>query len=356
MRFPTGTLSPGHKRLAAAGLAFLLALVAILPYTFRVAPVPAEFVLSADGDQAGWNQSGDPHGWSPDEDEYGWSAAYFGGRLAHLDFSPGDGDSDPGWSPSTYWALTQPMATRLVYAIAMGTTDAPAPAARPVFEPVRPLVWRADQARVLDPETRLRLRFVATLCAAAGLALIAWRLQWWGLIASVVFLGLPHVRSDLALAWAEGPLLLGLGLSIAGLGRRWFGAAVGLAAGFKLTALGLWPLLLIPGANGRGRYGPLRGLLYALAVWTFLEPPSWFAGGPLYLRFMLHMRVLNEFTQSTQFGMYVPARYLWPAELLLLVGLAAFARHALGNGLPALRWPQCRRATGTALWPVVRGS
>src|SRR5438876_1040595 len=46
-----------------------------------------------------------------DEAQYIWSAAYFGGRVARLDFRPqGDDPQEalwaPGWSPNSWWART----------------------------------------------------------------------------------------------------------------------------------------------------------------------------------------------------------------------------------------------------------
>jgi hypothetical protein len=326
-------------RFRAGTAGFLLSLAALLPQAFNVAAVPERFLLSPDGDQAGWTLDGPLNGWSPDEDEYGWSAAYYGSRAARLDLSPGAGGSDPGWSPNTYWAVTQPMGTRFLFAAALGISGAEAPARRPALQQAAPREWLADTETMLAPSTRLVLRIAAVVCAALGLALVAWRLSWWGLAAAGLFLALPNVRSDLALAWAEGPLLLGIGICIAGYGRRWFGAALGLAASFKLTALGLWPLLFAPGA-GHGRRPVLRAAISALAVWTLLDPPSWFAGGPAFLGAMLRVRMLNELAQNESFGLYAPARYQWPAQLLVLVGLALLARWIRAEFRP----PQPRRS------------
>src|SRR5579884_3348482 len=258
-------LRSARFRASAAG--FLLSLAALLPQAFKVAAVPERFLLSPDGDQAGWTLDGPPYGWSPDEDEYGWSAAYYGSRAARLDLSPGAGGSDPGWSPNSYWAVTQPMGTRFLFAAALGISGAEAPARRPALQQAAPREWLADTETMLAPSTRRVLRIAAVVCAALGLA-----------------------------------------------------------ASFKLTALGLWPLLFVPGAAGRGRRPVVRGAISALAVWTLLDPPSWFAGGPAFLGVMLRVRMLNELAQNESFGLYAPARYQWPARLLVLVGLALLAR------------------------------
>jgi hypothetical protein len=113
-------------------------------------------------------------------------------------------------------------------------------------------------------------------------------------VASVLFLMLPNVREDLSRAWAEGPLLLGFGICAFAYRSRWFGPACGVAATFKLTALGLWPLLLLRRAHGGARFGPTVGLLAALLVWTILTPPAWYGYGPGYL---VHM-VVDRATET----------------------------------------------------------
>src|SRR4051812_7142425 len=88
-------------RLFSALAAFIIAIVIIAPLTFTE-PV------------------------NVDEDQYIWSAAYFGGKVLGLDFSPvgSDDETGPGWSPSAWWSLTQPMGTRLLYAPVLGLTSA----------------------------------------------------------------------------------------------------------------------------------------------------------------------------------------------------------------------------------------
>lgn len=269
-----------------------------------------------------------------DEAHYGWSAAYYGGRLARLDLSPQGTDlySDPAWSPFGYWALTQPMGARLIYAVTLGLTRQPAPTAMYNFG--RPL---AEQpAAVLTPAALLALRLAASLCAALGLGLIAWRLGWPGAAAGLLLLLIPHVPADLARAWAEAPLLLGFGLAVATFGTRWFGAACGVAAAMKLTALLLWPLLLWRRAAGSRRWGVLGSIVSAILVWILLTPPSWFLGGPFFLAVMLNNRRGEQALLSSQAaikgdevlaGLFVPTRYWIPLELaLLLLGACLIPR------------------------------
>lgn len=265
-----------------------------------------------------------------DEADYALIGAYYGARLARLDFSTVERNlqNDPGWSPRGIWALTQPMGTRLLYAAVLGATGLPAPTAQ----------WDFDNGPV--PEAMLRqdsliaMRLAAILCAALGLAAVAFRFRWRACAAIFLFLLIPHVRSDLTRGWAEGPLLLGCGLCVASFGTRWFAVACGLAATAKLTALGLWPLLLWPRATGGQRWASAVGLLTASAVWTALTPPAWFAGGPIYLPVMIVARLASYADQSTRVGMagyegvgdfFLPTRYLLPLELAGLLLLATGA-------------------------------
>jgi hypothetical protein len=271
-----------------------------------------------------------------DEAQYVWSAAYFGGRAAHLDFGAGNKDSytDPGWHPQAAWSASQPMGSRLVYAAALGLTGAPAPAL--------PFSWHDPAFQ--GPDTRLApatlqvTRLAAVLCAAGGFALLAARFGWPGTGAAALLLALAPIREDLARAWAEGPLLLGIGLCAVAYGSRWFAPACGAAATFKLTALGLWPLTLWPGATGRLGGSPVRGLLVAAVVWSALTPPSWFLGGPAYLGVMLRTRATETANMSTMYGgplgVFFPSRYGLPllvagALLLAWVASRALARAAL---------------------------
>jgi hypothetical protein len=261
-----------------------------------------------------------------DEADYALIGTYYGERIAQLDLSTAERNiqNDPGWSPRGIWALTQPMGTRLLYAAVLGATDLPAPTQQ----------W--DYVNGPVPEAMLRqdslvaMRIAAILCAALGLATIALRFRWRACAAIFVFLLIPHVRADLTRGWAEGPLLLGCGLCVATFGTRWFGVACGLAATAKLTALGLWPLLLWPRATGGKRWSVTLGVLSACVVWTAMTPPSWFAGGPIYLPIMIIARLASYADQSSRVGsvgyegvgnFFLPTRYLLPVELATLLAL-----------------------------------
>ena len=258
-----------------------------------------------------------------DEAQYVWSAAYYGGRLARWDFSPAGPNlyTNPGWEPFDYWPLTQPFGTRAVYAAVLRLSGLPAPTAPYSYSD--PGLEGPDTA--VPAETLPVVRLAAVACAAVGLALIALRFGWAGTGAGFLFLLLPFVASDLARAWAEGPLLLGMGIVAVAFGTPWLGAALGLAAAFKLTGLALWPLLLVrPGGYRRLPFG----LLSAFAVWTILTPQSWFGGGPIYL---VPMLVYREFIYSGQsvtypgfMGHFLPTRYLWPMELAMCLLITSY--------------------------------
>jgi hypothetical protein len=225
------------------------------------------------------------------------------------------------------------MGTRFVYALALGVSGLPAPARTP--NGVSDYLAAPDPATLLGHESLLLLRSGAIVCAALGLGLVSVRFRWRGVTATLLLLGIPHVRPDLVRAWAEGPLFLAFGLCTLAYGTRWFGRACGLAATMKLTALGLWPLLLWPGAHGRGRRWPRpRGVASALVVWTVLTPPAWFAGGPLYLLVMVFHRG-NEYQGQSALvgapgypgvgGWFFPTRYLLPLELAATLALTSGA-------------------------------
>lgn len=280
----------------------------------------------------------------PDEDHYAYSGAYFTGLLVRGDFriDRPDPTTDPGWNPYGYWALTQPMGVRLLYGAVLAATGEPAPAQAWNYSgTVPPLDTQ------LAPDALHVLRLTALLCAAIGFGLLAARCGWIGVAAAALLLAIPDVRADLVRAWAEGPLLLGVGLVASTLGRRGLGAACAVAATFKLTALVFWPLLFLPRWGGRHR----GQLAVCLAIWTLLTPPSWFRGGPFYLVPMLVQRDLAFTRQSALVGTpwheglggwFLPSRYLWPIELLGALALSAgFAWLWQRRGMPrfGLRWP-----------------
>ncbi|HEY8691395.1 MAG TPA: hypothetical protein VIR57_01505 [Chloroflexota bacterium] len=301
-------------RLGAALAVFVLALIVILPSASQLAPYPIE-------------------------DEYGWGGAYFGARLLHLDFSPGPGTyDDPGWAAENHWTLTQPMASRFVFGLALavsGSHTPPVPFDWRTANVNDPAHWYDNAQTMLSPAARWVMRLAAAVCAGLGLACIAARLGWAGALGGALFLLLPNVPTDLGYGWAEGPLLLGIGLCVLAYGKPWFGPALGLAAAFKLTALGLWPALLIPRSSGRGRWAMLLGAVGAAGMWTLFDPPSWFSGGPLYLVLMLADRLGEHATQSRTmgglFGEYFPTRYLLPFELTLAVGGAWLVLRVLAH-------------------------
>lgn len=140
-----------------------------------------------------------------------------------------------------------------------------------------------------------------------------------------MLLVVPHVRSDLPRAWAEAPLLLGLVLCAVTFRTRWFPVFCAVAATFKLTALGVWPLVFLFHRIGKSRVAHTLALLVTVGVWTVLTPPAWFSGGPLFLGAMMLNRAHEHSGQSAMLGgplgMYVPTRYLLPIELAVIVAL-----------------------------------
>ncbi len=289
------------RRLAPAIIVFLLALVAIVPSALSL---PQHL----------------------DEGHYAYISAYYGGKISRLDLAPVGGANeflDPGWDPVTFWSLTQPMGPRYIYAAVLGVTGAPTPATPWVIDDPLP----RDPTVPIADYTRTVMRSCAVLLAAIGLALLAHRLRWPAAVAIGVFLLIPHVRDDLARAWAEGPLLFSFGLAAAAWGTRWFAPACGLAVLCKLTALPLWLLAFHHGFGG-SRYRHIAGIVVPWLVWTALMPPAWFLGGPTYLGVMLRMRWAEYGIQRTVadpeiwgslFGHYFPTRYLWPVELAVLL-------------------------------------
>jgi hypothetical protein len=313
------------RRVAPAAALFLLALFILLPGVGVLAP-------------------------APDEEQYGWTGVYFGSRLRHLDFSPGaDQLSDPGWAGDSYWALTQPMGSRFVYAIAFAITGAQPPA-RPLLLWTDDSIMRPEQLQIdpnfsMSSRSLLIMRYTAIVCFALGLACIAWRLGWTAVLACALFVVLPATRVVYSLGWAEGPLMLGLGLVVLAWGTRWLPFALGLVASFKLTGLALWPAILLPGACGKNGWPRVWSVAAMLGLWTLLEPVSWFAGGPAYLVPMLWDRVQEYLIQThaaqrSGAPIFLPSRYLMPLELGLLLLLASrikriLRRRDVAESLPA---------------------
>lgn len=284
----------------------------------------------------------------PDEDQYAWSGAYFLQRIGHSAFDPGSGTfADPGWSSTTYWALTQPMGARYLYGLVLGVTGKAVPA-QPYDYPQRVLEpseqYVGQEAARLDWDSRQAMRVTAAVSSALALGLIVLRLGWLGLYAVLAVLVAPQAGTNLVMGWAEGPLLLALALCVATYGRRGFGPMLAVAAAVKLTAVALWPLLLIPGCSGRGRWARLIGGLTCLGLWTLLEPPSWFARpwfGPLYLWLMLRDRLAEHAMQTAlnSGSFFLSSRYALEGLFLCGIGAAAGLRICWG------RWRACAPAT-----------
>jgi hypothetical protein len=270
-------------RLAPAILAFIITLCAL---------VPSALSLPQNGD----------------ESQYAWTAAYYGGRLTRFDFQQNGTDEllDPGWSVESVWATTQPMGTRFTYAIAMALTR--------TCPPEQPYDWsRQSEPQPLaeiPSDTLLVLRITSIVCASLGLAMFALKWGWYIPIGSALVLLFPSVRDDLALARAEGQLMLGFGLLAITAKTRWFPVACALAASFKLTALIVWPLLLIPSFSRWSKLEVLGPACTTLVLWSLINPPSWFVFGPGMFVYLAIDRILEFSHQSTRSaGLYSPTRY-----------------------------------------------
>jgi hypothetical protein len=280
----------------------------------------------------------------PDEAQYGWSAAYFGSLVAHGDLSlnGSDGFVDPGWNPFSYWSRTTGTGTRFWFAGALAVTGSEAPA-RPYSFTDRTL---QGPDTLLSDSTLLVLRIAAIFAAALGLGLMAWRLGLPAALGIAVFLALPNVREDLGRAWAEGPLLLGLGMIVASYGSRFFAVACAIAATFKLTAIGLWPLVVLRRANGGLRSWKAVALL--LLVWTVISPQSWWILGPPDVLVLVQARAEAFAGQSEAVGgFFLPSRYLWPLELAACIGLSlVVSRLAHGRSWLRIRSARLEKQPG----------
>jgi hypothetical protein len=256
---------------------------------------------------------------NPDEDQYAWSAAYYGKKVLAGDFSRRGSDIwvDPGWDPRSYWGRS--MGTRAVYALGVATPWAQAPRA-PYSYTERD---RQGPETRLDRRSLVALRLLALLCAALGAAMLAWRFGWPGALAVGVLLMLPQNAENFARAWAGGPLLLAFGVTAAAYGSRRFPFVLGAVSTVKFTAVGLWPLLLFRSAHGwRSRF---LALAATVATWVLLTPPSWYREGPGLLLSLAGVRVAEYSAgQSTDGGLFMPARYLWPFELAALLAVTVW--------------------------------
>lgn len=253
-----------------------------------------------------------------DECMYIWKAAYY---TTPPITAGADEYLSPGWNPLAFWALEQPFGSHLLYAAALKIFRVNAPS----FPHNYGVSWYPIPEVAIPDATLPVVRITAMFMAALGLSLITFRLGWRGLLAGALFLAIPHVREDLARAWAEGPLLLGIGLCVLSYGTPWFTLAVGLATGFKLTAIVLWPVVWFTSPIKLAHMRSLLNIIVASFLYAITTPYSWLAGGPAYLVFQLVYRLREFLSQSARtaeiVGPFPPTRYLWPLELAALLGI-----------------------------------
>jgi len=254
----------------------------------------------------------------PDEDQWVWAAGYYTTLALHGDFRPRGPDrwSDPRWDPRSYWGVTQ--GTPWLQGLALQITPGTSAPARP-YSFTDPAFQGPDTA--VDLHTLRVLRLFAVLWGAIGAALIAVRFRWVGTAAIAILTVLPGNVESFTRVWAEGPLLLGLGLCAVAWGWRWFPVVLGAVTTTKLTMLGLWPLVFWRRSHGRRIW---VACLLLLGSWMLFMPPSWFGGGPFHLVTMIDHRVGQFRGQAESYGeggIFLPARYLWPFELALLLGI-----------------------------------
>jgi hypothetical protein len=288
-------------RVLTATLAGALTASLILPYVFRASH-------------------------NPDEDQYAWSAAYYGKKVLARDFSPHGADLwvDPGWDPRSYWGRS--MGTRAVYALGLATPWASAPDAPYSYTELD----RQGPETRLDRSSLIALRLLAMSCAILGAAMLAWRFGWPGVLSVGVLLVLPQNAENFARAWAAGPLLLAFGLVALAYGSRWFPFVLGAVSTVKFTAVGLWPLVLLRRAHGWRSRG--LALAATIATWVLLTPPAWYRDGPGMLLTLAGVRV-DEYSagQSADGGLFLPARYIWPFELAVLLALTVWIARRRSN-------------------------
>ena len=243
-----------------------------------------------------------------DEDQYVWAGGYLIHQIATADTSSDSNGryDDPHWDPFTPWTLGMGTGTRLVYGLGLLLTPS-------TYAPGYPWAINAPniEETLATPHTIRMLRLLAVLCGAIGIGLIALRVGWSAVLAAILILSLPHGITTFSRAWAEGPLLLAFGLCAVAFGTVWFAPALGVALTFKLTALGLWPLVFLK----RARVLPLwKALLAMVGTFILLTPPSLFLGGPLFIVKLVHFRGMAYDDQSSD-GAFLPSRYFWPFEL-----------------------------------------
>lgn len=256
--------------------------------------------------------------WNGDESGYVWSAAYYGAKIAHFDFSRDGTDpfTDPGWSPYSGWVTAEPMGARYTYMIAMALSGTSPPA--------QPYDWsRQDEPQpnaAVPPNTLLAVRVASILLAALAFALMALRWGWRMTMAAAIVLTFGFVRNDLILARAESQAILGLALCATTFRTRWFPVSCAIAATFKLTGLAAWPLLLWPAASGWKRLPVTGPAITALVLWSLFNPASLFVLGAIVMIPMMAIDRVVEFGISAKkvgiealgVPIYAPTRYLLP--------------------------------------------
>ncbi len=272
-----------------------------------------------------------------DENLYAWSGYYFASKLVHVDFQmTGVSDRlDPGWDPQNWWSLSAPLGFRLGYGAVMMLLRLEPPAEPyDLSQPSMP-----QPAAQIPPATLYTLRVLAAIASSLGLAVLAYRFGIVGAIGALLVLVVGGL--DLTQIMAEPFLVLSLGLSVLTFGSLLFPIAVAMAVSCKLTALVLVPLMLWPKTLGVRPGVHLVALPIAALGWTLMNPPSWFAGGPLYLFPMVLQRQVEQVEHTAVFaqsGLYLPARYLVPfiyvAAWMLCVTLQWRRRKAFAIGQP----------------------
>ena len=258
-----------------------------------------------------------------DESWYLWGGHYYGQRVLALDYhTPGtDAFTDPGWTMDRDRVLSAPLGVQLYYAGVAALLGAPSLTVP--FDADEGCWIESDPAQseaVIPARTLLAGRIASVLASVVGITALAVRFGWAGTVAAGLLLLMPNVTQTLSIVMAEGPLVMGLGLSLLAFGSPWFPLALALAANMKLTALALWPLLLWPGASGRIRLWAVPAVALA---WSVLNPASWGDGGPLYLLQMVSYRVEAQAQANAIIGgYYLPLWYLIPLQYALVIGVA----------------------------------
>ncbi len=262
----------------------------------------------------------------PDEGIWAWTGLHIVENAEHGDLNPFR-LAPPGWSP-----LQTPMTGPVVYGLVVQLAGLSVPAHPHNWDTEGPTV---NPSTLLPRSTLAVVRVTGIVAGAVGLALLAFRLGWTGLLGVSLFLAIPHVPGDLGVVAVDNFLLLGLGVSALAYGSRLFPLAAAFAAACKLNGLIVWPLLLYPKANGGIR--PLFSLGFSWLAWTILTPASWFRGGPdLLPTVVVYLRAQSAVETAEMFDpawsrwlpsvlpwIYLPTHYLLPFELGACLAIAA---------------------------------